>query len=311
MQYGNFKIDVLKILDEYSARGTALSSAKTADLELRMGEAVNDILLDLAQGPAKIPAVFTIVQNPVENEIGYDTSEIQSFLPGGDDYTVELEAARSYYYEATGPSDVYVEEYDGAAWNTLSTATLSSTVTSFTEVKGLVSAASSTSNIRLRFTGDYPYSFRNYKLYPYLFASTASVVVQQHRPYFRYDLPSDYLVIDKVQYADQNSKLETYNNYYLFEADKQIGISRYDVGEFILNYYRLPTEISTAGSSTETVDCLTNALHAAKMGVAAKLEATENVQLSAYLMNMYEARKASIEVPQEVQPDEIENVTGW
>jgi hypothetical protein len=309
MLYGVFQKNVLKKIDEYSARGVELSTSKTGDYLLRIDSNINDYLEELAMGPGKIPAKFNIVHNPVDNESGYDTSEIKLWEPGDDDFTVELEGARSYFCEVTGPCDMYVEEYDGSTWVILSSASLTSTASSFTEKSGEVTAASSTSDIRMRLTGSYPFSYRNYKLYDCQFSTSGTV--QQHRPVFKYDLPSDFLFMDSIEFTDRYGKTRPYSGYVIYDADGKIGLDRYDVGSYEVNYFRAPTLISTSALSTEVVDCVPHVIPSLTMACAAEVMATENVQLSAFFMNMYEGRKMSVKRNPETRQNTIENTMGW
>lgn len=313
MNYGDFKNGVLKIIDEYSSRGTVLAASKTADLKLRMPMATNDVLMDLARETSRLASVHYIVLNPVENEISYNSSTLKQHLPGDTNNYIELKSALSYFYECQGPATVNIQEENPAdTWTSLSTEVIGSTVTWLKEYKGNITAASSTTNIRLYFGGDYIYSYRNEKLYPYAFSTDSDV--QQHRPYFLFDMPDDFLFLENV-YRKESNVWVNYTQYYLVDGTGQIGLNRYDTGEFMIAYYRKPVEITITGvdvtDDAQEVDCNDDAIYAAMLGVASLLQNTENVTLAILLNNLYEQQKTTFKMPDEFYPEAIENVTGW
>lgn len=313
MNYGDFRTNVLKAIDEYSSRGTVLAASKTADLKLRMPMALNKILFDLALETSKLPKTYYIIQNPVENETSYDTSALKQHLPTSTDLYVELTSALSYFYECQGPATVNIQEENPAdTWTSLSTNVIGSTVTWLQEYKGNITAASSTTNIRIYFGGNYIYNYRNEKLYPYAFSTDTDV--QQHRPHFLYDLPSDFLFLENVM-RKNSDKWDKYSEFYLLDGESKLGFNRYDTGEFQINYFRKPTEIVYTGvdvvDDAQTVDCNDDAVHAAVLGVASLLQTTENPTLSVMLSNLYEQQKMSFKKPDRYYPEEIQNVTGW
>lgn len=313
MNYGDFKKGVLKVIDEYSSRGTVLAASKTADLKLRMSIAVNEILLDLSREVSPLADTHYIILNPIYNESGYDTSALKQHLPSATNCTIELTAARSYFYECQGPATVNIQEENPAdTWTSLSTNVIGSSVTWLQEYKGNITAASSTTNIRLYFDGDYIYSYRNEKLYPYAFSTDTDV--QQHRPYFVFNMPSNFLRLDNV-YRREGTEWINYTQYFLVDGAKQLGINRYDTGEYMVNYYRLPTEITITGvdlvDDAQTIDCNDDALYAAMLGVASLLQNTENVTLAVLLNNQYEQQKTTFKMPDKFYPEIIVNATGW
>jgi len=245
VNYEQFKAHVLKLLDEYSSRGAVQGSIKTADQIFKAQDFVNDALYDLASTTAKIPAVFTITHNPLYNELARDTSSIKKHLPGVD-YAIELVGARACFFECNGPATVLIEEYNSGAWSTLETIAITVQNT-FVEYKRLITPTVATNNVRLRFSGNYPYDFRNYVLYPYAFPTQNDV--QQHRPHFIYDLASNYLKINNVM-VKKDQRQYVPNLTYILTHDKKLGLNRYETGEYLVNYWRKPADLTFTGDET-------------------------------------------------------------
>ncbi len=313
MTYGDFKDIVLKLLNKYSARGTELTASKTADIRLKIQDFINAELMDLASTTGKIPAQEIYVHNPVCNDYSYDTSSIKQHLPGVD-YAVELIGAKAYFLEATGPATITIdEETSDDVWSNLVTITIASTVTNFTEYKGLLTPSSASNAVRINFSGNYIYSYRNYILYPYAFPS--ALTVQQHRPRFIYNLPADFLKINNlIVRRDTRQEIED-RKFILDMKNKTISIERWVVGERILNYWRKPTYITISGvdaiDDAQTVDVNDEGAYVLALGVASLVTAKTEPETSVLLNNMYEAKKANLSSSDGVYMQTQTPICGW
>jgi hypothetical protein len=70
--YGNLIDATLKLIDEYSRKGTEVPTAKTADYRLKIPEAINAIQQDLAYGPGRLIAEITISNSAATQEEEYE-----------------------------------------------------------------------------------------------------------------------------------------------------------------------------------------------------------------------------------------------
>lgn len=314
MNYGELKAKVLKLIDEYSSRGTVLSKNKTADILYKIQGLVNSIQMDLASTYAKLPAIYKIVQNPVENELLKDTSTIKNHLPG-EDFTVERQGARSVFFESTGPAEIHIEEYVNGAWNTLETISIPASQITFQEYRRLINPSDTNNNVRLRFSGDYVYQFRNYHLYGVTWPDQDSV--QQWRPYFLYDLPSDFLKLNYVEVRRQTRQYTSFQDFHL-RSDNKIAFNRYVApAEFLVHYFRKPVSLTFTGDDAvddaQTIDALDEAAEIMPLAVAGEVLLSEKDETrGAFLLNMYEARKANLpggNVENKVDPDV--SIYGW
>lgn len=313
MTYGDFKDDVLKLLNKYSARGTELSASKTADIRLKIQSFINAELMDLASTTGKIPAQKLYVHKPVCNEYSYDTSSIKQHLPD-EDYAVELVGAKAYFLEATGPATITIdEETSEDVWTNLVTISVASSVIDFAEYKGLLTPSSATNAVRINFSGSYVYSYRNYILYPYTFPS--ALLVQQHRPRFVYSLPTDFLRVNNL-ILRRDTRQEVEDRTYILDLENQkISINRWNEGEYILNYWRKPTFITISGvdatDDAQVVDVNADGAYVLALGVASLVTAKTDPATSVLFNNLYEAKKANLSTSDGVYMQAPTPLSGW
>lgn len=310
MIYGELINATLKKIDEYSTKGNVAPLDKTIDLRYKMPEATNEVLLDLARTTGKLETPYHIVHNPVGNQLSKDTSSIRSHTPG-DDFTTIENGAKACYFECTGPATVYIEEEtESNVWTVLESIEVLSTQKNFAEYKRLITPVDATTNIRLRFSGDYHYSFRNYILYTISFPTEEDI--QQHGNYFLYDLPDDYMGIKNAMIRKDVRLWTTFSNYVLFPATRKIGFNSYQVGEYIINYYRKPNLIDVNNPLDETViDAIEEGLPLVPVGVASRALLMDDVAISTVLWNQYETGKTSLISNQGVQAQPAKTLSGW
>lgn len=292
MNYGQIKGTVLRLIDEYSSRGAIQAASKIADIKYKIQDLTNSTIYDLASTTAKLPAVFNVAHNPIKNALMEDTSSLKQHLPGTD-FTISLAGAKSCFFECTGPATVQIEE----GGTILQTISIPASTKVLTEYRRLITPLVSTSNITLRFTGDYVYTFRNYTLYPYTFPTEADV--QQHRPWFEYDLPSDYLDLNNVFAKKDSRQYSAYPNYIL-TPNKKISFNSYDSPlELIVNYWRRPTLLTfinnDATDDAQVIDLSEDAAMIIPFNVAGQvLNSEKQLAEGTLLLNQYETKKAML-----------------
>ena len=312
MNYKELKEHTLQLLNKYSTRGKELAPTKTADIRLKIENFINTELMDLATTTGKLRASKTYVIKPIYNELSRDTSSIKTHLPG-QDFAIELPGAKSYFFEVQGPATVTVDEFADGVWVNLETIAIAETVPEFTEYKGLITASSDTCRVRLNFSGNYIYNYRYYVLYPYTFPAEEDV--QQHRPFFLYDLPADYLDTENVMIRRDQRQWVPCVGYILDIANRRIGLNRYQEGEVILNYYREPVLIAITGvdevDDAQIIDATPDGAYALALGVASLVTAKNDPAASAYFNNLFEVKKANMLSGEGMYTQAIISVNGW
>ncbi len=317
MNYGQLVNAVLRLIDEYSSRGTVTAPIKTADIRVKIPDATNQILMDLATTTGKLAKEWKIINFPVINESSKDTSSIKNHIPGTDDYPTTLTGARAYFLEVSGYYDIIIEESINGVWTELVrlTPTPGSEPTTFVELKGLLTPTSLSNPVRMRCTGDYIYPYRNYILYPYTYPTTDDV--QQHRPFFLYDLPTDWLNLNNVMIRRDTRQWVSFAEYKV-TTDK-FGFNRYVTGEILVNYWRKPNPVEVANAVspttaelTQEIDATADATQVVPLGVAGMVTVKDDPAMSSYFLNIYESRKFQL-----IQQDgtygitTVPSVTGW
>lgn len=321
MDYDSLVRATLRLLDEYSSRGATTAPIKTADLRIKIPDAVNQILMDLAVTTGRLNKEWTILNFPIYNEAQKDTSPIKNHIPGLDDIITTQTGAQSYYIEVSGHYHVVIEEQVGGIngdWEVLEELRPEpgEETSTFTELKGLLCPSSSNNPVRIRLTGDYIYPYHNYILYPYAFPSSEEV--QPHKPWYSEPLPSDWLKLKDVKIRGKSQRQwETFFEYR--ETPTHFYYNRYTTGEILVNYYRKPTLVTVADPKSPTeaelaqvLDAMPDATQTIPFGVAGTVMAGDDVAASSYFLNIYETRKFQL-----VQNDgsfgiqSITSVTGW
>ena len=297
MNWGELKSSVRALLDELSSRGALLPTIKVADILMKLKYFLNPVLYELAQTTGRLAAVQSVTLNPVLNTLTYDTSSIKKHLPGVD-RSFELAGAKACFFECNGPATVTIDEKIAGVWNNLETINILSTVTALTEYRRLITASNPAHTIRLRFTGDYAYDFRNYILYPYTWPTAADV--QQHRPYFEFALASDYLKLNTVLAKSDTRQYVSFNQYTVRASDGKLVVNRYLAPlELLVQYWRKPVVPAFTGvDATDdllTIDAIDEAVNLVPLGVAAKVLLSEkNETAGMILQNLFEAGKAQL-----------------
>lgn len=323
LTYKDIKERTLKILDEYDTDGNI---STTGDVLTKIKDFVNDAMMDLASSTAKIHGEYYIDHSPVYNDLSRDTSSIKTFLPGGADISVSLLNAQSCYFEITGPATVVIEETsDGVNYSTLQTISVSSSVTNFTDYRRLITPSLATKTVRLRFTGPYIFRVRNYILYPYSWPVEADI--QSHKPFFEYDLPSDFLDLSQVMVKKDVRQYIAYTTHIL-RPDKKIAFNRYDApSEFIIHYWRSPTLFTYTGvdatddAQVFDIDTVNGTYRVSNdSALVIPFYAAGQVLLSSgnsgissglTLMNIYETKKANLITNKIGYQGTVINLFGW
>jgi len=237
--YGAIRTSTLRLLDEYSSRGTIQVPSKVADYGFKIQQLVNESIYELASTTAKLPKTLLIPHNPVKNTLADDTSSIKQHIPGID-FSITLVNGKSTFFEATGPATIVIEQSsNGTTYTEIETITIASTVTTFAEYRRLITPTLATNTVRLRFTGDYVYLFRNYVLYPYSWPTAADV--PQHSPWWKVTTPSDFLDLNYVEIRRDARQFIPYSNMIKTPENELFFNSFEGPAEFLIHYWRKPT----------------------------------------------------------------------
>ena len=163
MNYATFRDATIKLLNVYSSSGnlTPISDSSVQDAVLRFPAFVNICQNEIATTAKYIHKKKIISQNPIPNMLTnpLTTFDVQAHL-GLDLIDMVAMGAKSYNFEVDNLATIYIEEQVNGIWTILQT--LTNTVKGqYTIFHGFVGASSITDNIRVRFSGSFPYNVRN------------------------------------------------------------------------------------------------------------------------------------------------------
>lgn len=297
----------IQLMDEYSLNSVLQSAALNADYTLRMNNLADACQKEIAQ-VKKIHAVYSISQNKIKPQ--NSNFKLQQFLPGGTDITLQATGSKSYYFEVDNGSTIVIEEEVSGVWTTLQTITVLDTVNSFEVHKGLISPSSTSNNVRLRFTGTFPYNIRNVALWSYSFATDADV--PNYTPYVSYTMPTDFFELEKVV---QRTDMKQYNDLGIYRWEgRQTFVLPYDyTGSFDIFYFRYPTTIDDNTLDTYTFEVDTEAQEAIPYYLAGHVLMSDPPQrgVGQMLLQEYQGKLANLRQWNYDGFMMIDNPSGW
>jgi hypothetical protein len=283
-------------------------------------EQINACCMELAERD-RISASFWIAQFPIENLLRPRSSgnsfyerengafEVESYE--GETLIYSVVSAGSYYFEVDGECSVDI--YETSTLGTATLQTLSITAVSiFTPYVGFITAVDGDDTIQLAFyTEGSTFDVRNVALYEYTFNGvTASIPYYQ--PYVEYAIPENFYELNRIR-----SRIYTeYRNFTDYRIDNNVDndrmllIPRNYRGEFVFEYWKYPTMVTTAVQTFEIMDA--NALKI-PWGVAGSIMLGNgfNARVGQMYMDMYERKKNSIKMSHNYGQIKVDNIKGW
>ncbi|MEX2395872.1 MAG: hypothetical protein WD491_02555 [Balneolales bacterium] len=309
MNLGEAKTKALQIMDEFSVNAQAISAADNTDYTARMNNFADSAQKEIAQFK-KIHAVKKISQNRITNLIGDDGFELEQYLSDAIIYTGT--GAKSYYFEVDGAGTVQIQEDISGTWTTLETVTPS--VTTFTAYRGLITAGDTDNDIRLRFTGTYPYNIQNVALYAYTFASADDVPDFERE--ISYSMPNTFMDLKKVVERDKNGYIRDYG-IYRWQSKTTLMLPYDFKGSVEVEYYAYPVTITpgtladpSASDSTE-FEIDTEAQELIPYYMAAHCFIVEQPEVYGTLLNIYLNKLSSLDTVDNQGVVTIVNTSGW
>lgn len=227
MQYGEAKKKVLDLLDE-----TFTSSSALTDYIPKMPG-----YFDAAQKEAAlvkpIRKSYVIAQKNPTNLLGKESLFLSLQEHSKEDVIYECIGANSYYFEVDDIATIYIEEMDGTTWGVVEE--INHEESTPKTYKGIFETSTDGIKTRIRFSGDYYYTFRNVAMWDRPFSSVDKI--PNFGEFSYYQMPQDFYKIEKIT-KDGN----IVNGYY-WENPKLLRLNYYDNGEYLVQYQAYPTSI--------------------------------------------------------------------
>jgi hypothetical protein len=284
MNLGEAKQKALSLMAEYSVDGVLTPDGDNADYLNRMNRFADISQKEIAQ-VKKIHSKFSISQNPIKSQIGLLKGfEIQQRLDK--DIVYEFYKTKSYYFEVDNVATIYIEENVSGVWTVLQTIN-NTAKRQFTSHKGLISASNPNNQIRLRFSGTYPYNIRHIAMYEYSFPTVEDV--PDYIPYVKYQVPSDFMELQKVIQTTETRQYREMIDYY-WEGKRTFVVNYYYNGQFDIHYYRYPTPITKDTPDDYEFEVDVEGQEAIPFFLAARAIMDENQTLAIQLLNEYQVK---------------------
>jgi hypothetical protein len=284
----------LRLIDEATKKGVNLPTTKNADYRDKFNHFLNEAQIYIA-GLVKIPAVYTVTQNPIPNQLGLlKQHDIQQYLPGNNKVFTQV-GTKAYYFEIDNIGTITI------AVNGVTVKTIENTSKRVFTAHKYNTGATSTDTVTITFTGEYPYNIKNVALYAYKFPTDADVPV--YAPYVEYDMPTDFMSFDVVTLKSDPRVYELYKAY-KWENNKKVILEYYKSGSFDIHYYKYPTAILPTAADSTLLEIEDKAFDLLVLHTGILATAADNPTLSSYLRSIFIEKAQNVvgeSVPQESQ----------
>lgn len=293
MTYSEFRDLTIKLLNSYSTSGnlTLLTDSSINDAVLRLASFAQVAQFEIATTAKYIHKKKIISQNPIPNLLlGLYTFDIQAHLDK-DLIDMVAKGAKSYNFEVDNLATIYIEEETSTGvWTILQT--LTNTVKGeYTIFKGFTGVTNVAHNVRVRFSGSYPYNVRNKALFAYLWPTTSDMPVYQK--YAEYTMPTDFFQLNKV--VNKGNSIQNTVDWE-WQGRTKVSVNYFLVGEIDIFYYAYPTAVPTTPSDDWTFDLDEEACKAIPYYASAQvlMDDPVNRSTSDKLMALYQGKLANM-----------------
>lgn len=293
MNYKTFKEDTLKLLNQWSISGNLIASTdeNTLDMTLRFPAFLNKYLQEIATTAKYIHKKHSISQNPIPNLLSNSLNCFNIVQHTDADITTMVaKGAKTYHFDVDNVASwVIEEERTTDVWTELSSASQSSPKGQYTKYKGYTGVTDPSYNVRIRFTGLYPYNIRNRALYAYTWPTVADI--PDYEQYVIYDMPSNYFKLNKIVQKGQCMLRDDTVDWY-WEGRTQLALNYFLVGEIDIHYFAYPDVVPENVADEYILQLDEEACQAATYGVACEVFRTDpqNKSVSDKLFAVYQGK---------------------
>lgn len=288
---------VIKLINYFSISGNIIPTVdpNSQDYRLRF-RAHYDAAQKEISTVKTIRRTHKISQNPIPNQLNnplYMFDIIQHLDTDLTDMTAK--GSKAYTFKVDNIATIYVEEEINGVWTVLETINHTTPVGEFTEYKGLITASSTTNNIRVRFSGSYPYNIRDRALFKYTFPNAEAV--PQHQRYNLYTMPTVFYKLNKVVFKGDASQGYPYNPTadFFWEKSNVIAINYYNKGEYTIDYNAYPQDITDSTPSSYEFEVDIEAQELIPFYTAAMVMMDENGNINNKLYAIYQGKVANLD----------------
>lgn len=288
MKWGECKLLALQKLDP-AARSLS-PTRNTKDYLNAMVGVANRGIQDLATAGKYIIKKYEIMQPEIRNAAVNSDFNIKQHV--NSDISVKAKG-KAYYFEVEGGAVVEIYK-DGTLIKTVN----STERGSFTKYKGIT--GNETGDIEIRFTGSFPYSYRNVAVYDVLFGEDADV--WEYTREKRYDLRALTDDFYKLVTANLVFDNEIYKNTcdYYWEGESTLVLPGLAAANFKVHYYAYPQTVTALTPDDEELCLDPEVANLLPVYMAAELMEDDDSSLAFYFREQYTEAKNRL-APTQVQ----------
>lgn len=296
MLYSEAKSKTINLLNQYSNSGNLIPSTdgNTLDFTLRMPALFDFTQKEIATTAKYIHKSKHITQNPIPNLLPNADNEFDVRQYQVVDITdAEAQGAQSYYFEVDGIATVYIEEETAPDTWTQLTVINNTTQGQFTAYSGFTGVSNVANNVRLRFSGLYPYNYRNRALYAFIFPTVADI--PPYTKFINYTMNADFFKLQRVEIQDNDDPFPQTVPWY-WVGRNALAVSRYFIGYIDIFYYAYPATIDDTVADSYPFEIDEEACQAMPFYVASQLLIDDpiNKSVSDKLFAMYQGKLSNL-----------------
>ena len=243
-------------------------------------------------------------------EIIYDYKSHQSVTIINEDYEIEGNASKSYYFEISDTADILIQKFVEGEWSTIETINhVADVPKSFTVYKGLIDNDEG-APIKLVFQGsEYLYEIRNIALYNISFRLEEDIYnYTKYQKYDLADLIDDFYQIVSVEY-EKPGVAGTFDEYYLLEGDKTLVIDSDIRGNFIITYKAYPDKITLETDDEYKFKMPAEMISILPLYIASELYKDDDISVATIYRNQFEVSLSNLKPIEE--PIDFADTCGW
>lgn len=300
MNLGQTKTKVKMLIDQYSTRGTVVGNTDTnlVDYLNKMPYYIDSVQKEIATTQKFIKKSFNIVHSYPENLVTGNTFDIQNHTTEDVSFYA---IAKSYTFEVSGTAEVYIESLDADDVVTQLEYLYIDAVNGFEVNSGILyNIPVDSANIRIRFSGDRFYNYRNVAMFEYEFDD-----VPKYARFTLHDMPSDFFKMAKIT-IEKQGMVKAFSDFEITHIN-QLMINYYTDGNIKVDYYAYPTTIDADTADTVELEIDTEAQEAIPYKVAGLLLHLENPGAYGTLLQQYYAIITNLVKKTTIMPNKVKN----
>lgn len=227
----------------FSADGSSIpQDDSTKDYIAAMPYAANEGILMMATAGKFLVKSISISVNPIPNVLGSIVGgHIHNKVKG--ELTYKYDDVHSYYFEVTGKCtcSIFIED------SQLPVETIDiDSIGKYTDYRNIIPNIENKA-VTIVFNSAYPYTIKNIALYQAVFDYAEDIPAYAERiRYTMTDLVDDFHTINSIYFeGDANTSRYIKTDDVFQEGDKVLALDSDTIGNYIVYYNALPTELST------------------------------------------------------------------